>query len=238
MSILSRGCQLTHTHKRLYSFHQISMSCTNTTKYNAQVLDRNPSEKCSELIHSLCPTSMLWHQSQFLHANLMYRIPLPVHLLNVTLYTNFVHAVDEQADDNLYHHRAPWWHCVPLMQLLEQRTKLQCQVGAVTLAFYRSFFIQAVTGYKRAESSHLFLFFLITSQRSCNKCVHFDILTNGPHLCTTGTFMVLGRAFFVLDKYKNSMGIFAKFPLLRQLDQLRFFQLAISWSWITVGHLF
>ena len=25
---------------------------------------RNPSEKCSELIHSLCPTSMLWHQSQ------------------------------------------------------------------------------------------------------------------------------------------------------------------------------
>ena len=82
------------------------------------------------------------------------------------------------------------------------------------------------------------LVFLITSQRSCNNCVHFDILTNGPHLCTMGTFMVLGRAFFVLDKYKNSVGIFVKFPLLRQLDQLRFFQLAISWSRITVGHLF
>ena len=98
------------------------------------------------------------HQSQFLHANLMYRILLPVHLLNVTLYTNFVHAVDEQADDNLYHHRAPWWHCVPLMQLLEQRTKLQCQVGAVTLAFYRSFFIQAVTGYKGWKLSLILVF--------------------------------------------------------------------------------
>ena len=112
-----------------------------------------------------------------------------------------------------------------------------CQAGAVTLAFCRSFFIQAVTGYK-AESSHLFLFFVITSQRNCNNCVHFDILANGPHLCTTGTFMVLGRAFFILDKYKNSVGIFVKFPLLRQLDQLRFFQLAISWSRITVEHLF
>ena len=63
---------------------------------------------------------------RFLHANLMYRILLPVHHLNVSLYANFVHAVHEQADDNLYHHRAPWWHCVSLMQLLEQRTKLQC----------------------------------------------------------------------------------------------------------------
>ena len=36
----------------------------NTTKYTAQVLDRNPLEKCSELIHSLCPTTMLWYQSQ------------------------------------------------------------------------------------------------------------------------------------------------------------------------------
>ena len=53
-----------NTDKRVYSFHQISMSCTNTTKYTAQVLDRNPSEKCSELMHSLCPTSMLWYQSQ------------------------------------------------------------------------------------------------------------------------------------------------------------------------------
>ena len=108
---------------------------------------------------------------------------------------------------------------------------LWCQVGAVTLAFYWSFFIQAVTGYKGWKLSFV-LVFLITSQRSCNSCVHFDILTNGPHLCTTGTFMVLGRAFFVLDKYKNSVGIFAKFPLLRQLDQLRFLQLAISWSQI------
>ena len=63
---------------------------------------------------------------RFLHANLMYRILLPVHHLNDSLYANFVHPVHEQADDNLYHHRAPWWHCVPLMQLLEQRTKLQC----------------------------------------------------------------------------------------------------------------
>ena len=55
-----------------------------------------------------------------------FDVLLPVHHLNVSLYANFVHAVHEQADDNLYHHRAPWWHCVPLMQLLEQRTKLQC----------------------------------------------------------------------------------------------------------------
>ena len=63
---------------------------------------------------------------RFLHANLMYRILLPVHHLNVSLYANFVHTVHELADDNLYHHKAPWWYCVPLMQLLEQRTKLQC----------------------------------------------------------------------------------------------------------------
>ena len=31
---------------------------------NTLLLDRNPSETCSELIHSLCPTSMLWYQSQ------------------------------------------------------------------------------------------------------------------------------------------------------------------------------
>ena len=53
-----------NTETKVYSFHQINMSCTYTTKYNAQVLDRNPSEKCSELIYSLCPTSMLWYQSQ------------------------------------------------------------------------------------------------------------------------------------------------------------------------------
>ena len=112
-----------------------------------------------------------------------------------------------------------------------------CQVGAVTLALCRSFFIQAVTGYKGRKLSFI-LVFLITSQRSCNNCVHFDILTNGPHLCTTGTFMFLGRVFFVLDKYRYSVGIFVKFPLLRQLDQLRFFQPVISCSRITVGHLF
>ena len=38
--------------------------CQMDAKYTAQILDRNPSEKCSELIHSLCPTSMLWYQSQ------------------------------------------------------------------------------------------------------------------------------------------------------------------------------
>ena len=178
---------------------------------------------------------------RFLHANLMYRILLPAHHLNVGLYANFVHK-HEQADDNLNHHRAPWWHCVPLMQLLEQRTKLWCVPPDVRQGPLL-WLIAGVSSSKlwldtSAESSNLFLFFLITSQRSCNNCVHFDILANGPHLCTTGTFMVLGRAFFVLDKYKNSVGIFVKFPLLRQLDQLRFFQLAISWSRITVGHLF
>ena len=170
----------------------------------------------------------------------MYRILLPVHHLNVSLYANFVHAVHEQADDNLYHHRAPWWHCVPLMQLLEQRTKLQCVAPDVKYGPLL-WLSTGVSSSKlwldtRTESSYLFLFFLITSQRSCNNCVHFNILTNGPHICTAGTFMVLGRAFFVLDTYKNSVGIFVKFSSLRQLDQLRFFQLAISW--ITVGHLF
>ena len=180
---------------------------------------------------------------RFLHANLMYRILLPVHHLNVSLYANFVHAVYEQADGNPYHHREPRWHRVPLMQLLEQRTKLQCVPLMSSRGRYSGFlqeFLHPSCDWIQGLKAHSFLFFLITSQRSCNNCVHFDILTNGPHLCTTGTFMVLGRAFFVLDKYKNSVGIFAKFkfPLLRQLDQLRFFQLAISWSWITVGHLF
>ena len=31
---------------------------------HTDTLDRNPSEKCSELIHSICLTSMLWYQSQ------------------------------------------------------------------------------------------------------------------------------------------------------------------------------
>ena len=53
-----------NTQARVYSFHQISISGTNATKYAVQVLDRNPSEKCSELIYSLCPISMLWYQSQ------------------------------------------------------------------------------------------------------------------------------------------------------------------------------
>ena len=34
-----------HTDKRLYSFHEISMSCTDITKYIVRVLDRHPSEK-------------------------------------------------------------------------------------------------------------------------------------------------------------------------------------------------
>ena len=160
---------------------------------------------------------------RFLHTNLMYRILL------------------EQTDGNLYQHRAPWWHCVPLMQLLEQRTKLQCVPLMSSRSRYSGFlqeFLHPTCDWIQGLKALIYsVFFLITSQRSCNNCVHFDILTNGPHLCTTGTFMVLGRAFFVLGKYKNSVGIFAKFPLLRQLDQLRFFQLAISWSWITVGHL-
>ena len=90
---------------------------------------------------------------RFLHANLMYRILLPVQHMNVSLYANFVHPVHKQADDNVYHHKVPWWHCVPMMQLLEKKKNIYIvmstswyQEGAVT--FYRSFFIQAVTGYK------------------------------------------------------------------------------------------
>ena len=52
-----------HTDKGLYSFLEISM-CTNITKYTVRVLDRHPSEKCSELIHPICPTSMISYQSQ------------------------------------------------------------------------------------------------------------------------------------------------------------------------------
>ena len=48
----------------------------------------------------------------------------PAPLLSLSLRTQ--ELIHKQAEDNLYHHRAPWWHCVPLMQLLEQRTKLQC----------------------------------------------------------------------------------------------------------------
>ena len=52
-----------HTDKRLYSFHEIGMSCTNITKYTVRVLDRHHSEKCSEMIHSVCPTIMISYQS-------------------------------------------------------------------------------------------------------------------------------------------------------------------------------
>ena len=158
---------------------------------------------------------------KFLHANLMYRILLPVHHLNVNLYANFVHAVHEQANDNLYHHRAPWWHCVPLMQLLEQRTRLQCVPLMSSMGRYSGFLWVSSSKLwldTRAESSHLFLLFLITSQRSCNNCVHFDILTNGPHLCTTGTFMVLGRAFFVLDKL---CGHLCKVPVIETARSIK-----------------
>ena len=46
---------------------QISISCTIITKYtlNVTVLDKYPSEKCSELIHYLCPTSVLSYQSHW-----------------------------------------------------------------------------------------------------------------------------------------------------------------------------
>ena len=53
------------TDKRLFCFHQTRMSCTNITKYTVWVLDRHPSEKYSELIHSLCSTSMISYQSQW-----------------------------------------------------------------------------------------------------------------------------------------------------------------------------
>ena len=53
-----------HTEKILYSFHEISMSCTSITKYTVRVLDRHPSEKSSELIHSICSTNMISYQSQ------------------------------------------------------------------------------------------------------------------------------------------------------------------------------
>ena len=112
------------------------------------------------------------------------------------------------------------------MQLLEQRTKLQCVPLMSSRGRYSGFlqeFLHPSCDYMdtRAESSHLFLFFLITSQRSCNDCVHFDILTNGPHLCTTGTFMVLGRAFFVLDKYKKFCGHLCKVPVIETARSIK-----------------
>ena len=94
-----------HTDKRLYSFHEISMSCTNITKYTVRVLDRHPSEKCSELIHSICPTSMISYQSQWDRACLATEGTWqggscmqiwctgsfsPIHHLNVSLGANFV----------------------------------------------------------------------------------------------------------------------------------------------------
>ena len=52
-----------HTDKIVYSFHEISMPCTNITKYTVHDPGRHPSEKCSELIHSICHTSMISYQS-------------------------------------------------------------------------------------------------------------------------------------------------------------------------------
>ena len=111
------------------------MSCTSTTKYTAQVLDRNPPERCSELIHSLCPTSMLWYQSQSdspcpaTEGTWQWGSCMQVWCTgSFSLFTTWMLAfmLILYTQYTSRHHRAPWWHCVPLMQLSEQRTKLQC----------------------------------------------------------------------------------------------------------------
>ena len=102
-----------HTDKRLYSFHEISTSCTNITKYPVRVLDRHHSEKCSELTHSICPISMIWYQSKWYNACLATEGTWQagscmeiwctgsfssIHHLNVRLGANFVEYRSRQTE--------------------------------------------------------------------------------------------------------------------------------------------
>ena len=95
---------------KMYGFHQININCTNITKYTVEVLDRNPSEKCSGLIHSLCPTSMISYQCLWGSACLAtegtwqwgYCMQIwctgsfsSIHHPNVSLDANFVHPAHE-----------------------------------------------------------------------------------------------------------------------------------------------
>ena len=63
-----------------------------------------------------------------------------------------------------------------------------------------------------------------------------------PYLRKVCSFMVLGRAFIVvscqISKFHGHSCKFQVSPSLRELYQLRFLQLAISWSRITLGNLF
>ena len=72
-----------HTDKRLCSFHEISMSCTNIAKSTVGVLESHPSEipfalqvwyhiRANEM-----PSNWRHLAMRFLHANLIYRVHLP-----------------------------------------------------------------------------------------------------------------------------------------------------------------
>ena len=97
-----------HTDERLYSFHEISMICTNITKYTVQ---ESRTEKFSELIHSICPTSSISYQSQWFSTCLATegtwqgvscmqiwctRSFSPIHHVNISLGVNFVEYVCRQ----------------------------------------------------------------------------------------------------------------------------------------------
>ena len=164
-----------------------AMSCTNITKYTVRVLDRHPSEKCSELIHSICPTSMISYQNRCDSACLATEGTWQgascmqfwcagsfsfIHHLNISLGANFVEYRSRQTKI----HIAIKHPDGIVLFLCSFKTKSSivmstslCQVEALNLAFYSSLFIQAVTGYK-CWKSHLVLFFMITSQWSSNIC--------------------------------------------------------------------
>ena len=103
-----------------------AMSCTNITKYTVRVLDRHPSETCSEPIHSICPTIMISYQNRcgsacpategtWQGASCMQFWSTgscsPIHHLNVSLGANFVeyrsrqtkiHVIIQHLDDIVF----------------------------------------------------------------------------------------------------------------------------------------
>ena len=183
MSIIGRGCQLTHRQKivqlpwdqhELHQYRQIHCweSWTDTLQKSIQSWQFPLPYKyiISEPMRCLA-TEGTWQWGSCMQI-WCARCISPIHHLNVSQGANFVDPVQEKADKNLYCHKASWWHCALLMHLLEPRTVLWCLHHDVKWrpliwlsTSVRSSKLRLDTN---AESSYLVLFFMITSQQSSN----------------------------------------------------------------------
>ena len=222
---------------------------------SSRVLDRNPVEKFRELMQSLCPTCMILYQSQWDSA-----CPVnegtrkwvscmqiwctgsfsPICHLNLSLDAYFAHPVHEQGDvKSILPQSTLMTLCSSDAAFTTKKSIIMsnswCQVEVLTLIFHSSSFIQAMT-----ESSHLFMFFMITSQRSSNICGLMQPIVPTSAQMVLSWF--LAEHSWILrtcqiSKFHGHLCKVQALPSLRQLDQLKFLPLAISQSRIIVGHL-